>query len=206
VRAIAETNSRGNPYAVLDATLRGDSAEQPLSPRSLEAAVAATDKVLTLYGQPLIGLMQVPIMWARRYQKMPEELFDPCTNLAVGTAKLSELQYECLHPVKAHRKNGHPDVAKTVVSTTVRRCVLHRYAQAIRMPELELVVSLELEHQRQTPLTLGEGPKALLYEPKFDAMGSTGADVFFAVGSTVETPGPNRRGSGDLGQRTKEGP
>jgi hypothetical protein len=104
------------------------------------------EKIVELGGEPVLGLMQVPAPWAAVFHKQPQELFDPCTNIAIATAKLSELEYDCSRPAKSNRRNSaaHFKVADAI---HIRPCVAHKYAQAIGVPEFELVVLLELRHQ-----------------------------------------------------------
>jgi hypothetical protein len=149
VRAIAETNSHGNPYAVVDATLAASSDTPRPEPRSLGAAVELTTSIASLGGFPLLGLMQVPASWAIVYGKQPSDLFNPCINIMVGTAKLSDLDYECGREERLRARKpirGRPKAAAT--SEARRHCVMRKYAQAIQMQEFELVLTVELEHQR----------------------------------------------------------
>lgn len=46
-------------------------------------------------GKPLIGLMGIPSHLARKYGYNPEDLFNPCKNIAVGSSILSEIETDC---------------------------------------------------------------------------------------------------------------
>jgi hypothetical protein len=165
VRAIAETNSHGNPYAVIDATFASDADAPRPQPRSFDAAVALATDVSKLGGEPLLGLMQVPAAWASVYGKEGRDLFDPCLNIAIGTAKLSDLDYECWRAeVGGARSNRRAAPRFESASTTRRRCVVHKYAAAIHMPEFEIVLRLELEHQRAAPITRRASNSPVLFE------------------------------------------
>lgn len=151
VRAIAETNSHGNPYAVVDATMAAQSDTPRPEPRSLASALELMKTIASLGGEPLVGIMQIPASWAPIYSKRPQDLFDPCTNVAVATAKLSDLNYQCRRgdePAARKRTRFPPRLTENLEQH--RPCVIHGYASAIRMPEFELVVQLELAHQRKS--------------------------------------------------------
>jgi hypothetical protein len=159
VRAIAESNSHGNLYSVVDATLAAaDGARHP-ERKSLEAALALASDIAFLGGEPLVGFMQLPVTWASVNRKEIGELFDPCANIAIGTAKLSDLSYECRHAdAIAARKKNRPPPTTAETSPKRRACIIHAYALAIRMPEFEVVVHLELEHQQTAQLNNANPP------------------------------------------------
>ncbi|HLK41418.1 MAG TPA: hypothetical protein VKU41_31935, partial [Polyangiaceae bacterium] len=73
----------------------------------------------------------------------PEELFDPCINVSIGTAMLSEFDYGCARVKPGGRGAGQPSVGGLVARRT---CALHRYADAIRLPDL-VTVTLDLRYQ-----------------------------------------------------------
>src|SRR4029077_20975098 len=95
VRAIAESNSHGNEFSVLDASAQGADDLRQAKPRSLDAAVARLEDVRSRGGAPLLGWMQLPPGWVTMYGREMREAFDPCVNISIGTAMLSEFDYEC---------------------------------------------------------------------------------------------------------------
>src|SRR5438105_2595817 len=96
VRAIVEIQSEGHEFFVGDLTeLASDD-----STRTLEAARAAVARLRVKGHRPAFGLMGVPPEWARAYDHDPERLWDACVNVSIGTAKLSEFDYECRHQKK----------------------------------------------------------------------------------------------------------
>jgi hypothetical protein len=76
----------------------------------------------------------VPIEWAPRFGRAPRELFDACTNIAVGTAMLSEYHRTCDPPrdpprastAAKHRKGRSASGRRTDVA--VRTCILAHFA------------------------------------------------------------------------------
>jgi hypothetical protein len=141
VLAIAITFSGGNPYAVEDASAIGNATGidaqvpstmsldgKPSLPKSRADALGALERIKSNDGAPLVGLLPVPPSWAVMFGRKPAELFNPCVNVSIATARLSEFEYEC-----GSRK---------------RPCVLKKYAQAIGMEELELGVMAQLQGNR----------------------------------------------------------
>jgi Transglycosylase SLT domain len=152
VRAIAQSNSHGNPFSVVDPTLDYRRVEVPPEPTTLEAALARLSELASKGGTPLLGLMQVPAAWMTTFGRGPRDAFDACTNVSVGTAMLSALAHECakegaprIEPLSHHRRRRLPE---RPVLAADRACVVRRYGEAIGMPEFELLISLELGAQR----------------------------------------------------------
>ena len=124
VRALVGVQSQDNPYFVGDlATLK--TSDRLTSP---DAAMAETDAISRRDGRPAAGLLGIPIDWAFQFAKEPRELFDPCTNIAVGTAMLSEFETECLHPKASAKVRNQPGRTR---SKTARSCVLRRFARGL---------------------------------------------------------------------------
>jgi hypothetical protein len=70
------------------------------------------------------------------------EAFDACTNIAIETAWLATFENECT------RAAGPPATRHDArVAIAQRACVLERYAGALRMPDLPLIVGFELRAQ-----------------------------------------------------------
>lgn len=80
--AIIQHESRGNPYA-LNMQVRS------YYPASREEAVRLLAIALREGRSTDIGLMQVNTQWLRKLNMPAEALFDPCTNIRVGTWILS---------------------------------------------------------------------------------------------------------------------
>jgi Transglycosylase SLT domain len=137
VIAIAMTFSQGNPYAVRNVDERAvdsyaleqeDSLRLPVSaatkPKTRAEAEAQMRSIIASDGVPVVGLLPVPVSWAAQFGRKPTDLFNPCINVSIATAKLSEFEYEC-------GKRG-------------RSCVLKEYASAAAMDDLEQDVLDEL--------------------------------------------------------------
>jgi hypothetical protein len=145
VRALAESNSHANPYFVFDPSLDLTQLDPPPEPKSLADALARADEVSAKHAVPLLGLMEVPPGWMASFGRELAEAFDPCINIAVGTAMLSEFDAACARPIGAHGSMAtRPGAGR-------RACVLGKYADAVHMPELVAIVSLELKFQRPAP-------------------------------------------------------
>jgi hypothetical protein len=151
VRAIAD-NAHDNPYAIVNLEVDPDEIPAPTPPRTLDAAVAQLNDLLAQGITPVIGLMQVPVTWAASFGREPQELFDPCINVSIGSAMLSAYDYACTHT----KRPGHP--TKPPGPRARRACVLHRYAEAVGMPDLETVVRLELRYQHAPPAPAADSP------------------------------------------------
>jgi len=141
VRALAESNSHANPYFVFDPSLDLTQLDPPPEPKNLADAVARAQEVSAKRAAPLLGLMEVPPMWMAAFGRELAEAFDPCTSVAIGTAMLSEFDAECGRAPDRHGLTGTRAMAGR------RGCVLERYAEAVHMPELVTIVSLELKAQ-----------------------------------------------------------
>jgi hypothetical protein len=96
--------------------------------------------------------MQVPVAWAATFGREPHELFDPCINVSIGSAMLSAYDYACAHATTRVR------AGKPVGPRARRTCILHRYAEAVGMPDLETVVRLDIRSQRVLPASPGDAP------------------------------------------------
>jgi hypothetical protein len=87
-------------------------------------------------------------VWLSAFGRDLADAFDPCTNLAVGTAMLSAFDFDCT----AWASNVAPKAAQRhVPSAARRRCVLRKYEEAIGLPDFAAVTTLELHAQRPMP-------------------------------------------------------
>jgi hypothetical protein len=119
VLAMAMTFSQGNVLTVKDAAelanpplydpLVEQDAEQ--MPSTRDAALVKLARLRAVGASPVMGLIPVPPEWAAQFQRAMPELLDPCINISIGSAMVSQFEYEC-----------GPKAA--------RACVLQRYAQA----------------------------------------------------------------------------
>jgi hypothetical protein len=63
--------------------------------RTAADALRFVEQVRRRGGRPAVGLLGIPLDWASRYGLREADLFDACTNIAVGTAALSEYYDRC---------------------------------------------------------------------------------------------------------------
>ena len=91
VEALAYKLSIGNQYFVADLTTLNtyDTARTPAD------ALRLVDAIKAVGGRPAVGYMSVPLDWAARFGRQPDDLFDGCTNIAIGTAMLSDYARLC---------------------------------------------------------------------------------------------------------------
>ncbi len=130
VRAIVD-NAHDDPLFVLDPDAPPEEVE---APRTRAEGVVLLRSALAAGRRPLVGLLQVPAPWAFDFGRSPEELFNPCINVAIGSAMLSAYDYACA------RAGGRPGKGLPLR----RECVLRRYAEALGLADLPMVVSLNL--------------------------------------------------------------
>jgi hypothetical protein len=142
VRAIVD-NAHDNPLSIFTPERDPDTGSLSSAPQTLDEATAQLREITAHGGRPLVGLMQVPVAWASTFGRDPKELFDPCINVSIGTAMLSEFDYVCAKPsgfVASAKNSAKPLSAR-------RACNLRHYAEAIHMSELRDVVTLSLRYQ-----------------------------------------------------------
>jgi hypothetical protein len=159
VRAIAESNSHGNTFSVVDPSMDYRQVDVPPEPKTPEAAIARLDEMTSRGGRPLLGLMQVPASWMKMFGRESRDAFDPCMNVSVGTAMLSALDQECAAsagPRIERVGRGKRRLPETVALAPQRACVVRRYGQAVGMPDFELLITLELGGRR--PARPAAGP------------------------------------------------
>jgi len=154
VRAIAESTSQSNPYFVIDTSVDMTQVDPPPPPKSAAEALARTTDILAKGGRPLMGLLQVPPAWMNVFGRDLADALDPCTNIAVGTAMLSQFDSEC----SGHAAANVGAKPRKPTSAARRRCVLHKYEEAIRLADFATVTSLELRYQRPLQPQVADAP------------------------------------------------
>ena len=152
VRAIAQSNSHGNTFSVVDPTMDYRQVEVPPEPKNLDEAVGRLEDLTSKGGRPLLGLMQVPPAWMMMFGREPRDAFEACINVSVGTAMLSAMDRECAASAGPRiEPHGRRRLPATVTLPPRRACVARKYGQAIGLPDFELLITLELGGQRPTP-------------------------------------------------------
>jgi len=84
-RAIIEVESGGNPLAIGDNNLR-----KSFAPKTKREAVSLATQLINRRHSVDLGLMQINSMHLAPRNLSPEEIFDPCRNVKVGTEILFE--------------------------------------------------------------------------------------------------------------------
>jgi hypothetical protein len=129
VRTLVDVQSEGNVYFVGD--LKTLKSKDSLT--SADAALRYAEGLRGQGGRPAVGLLGVPLDWASRYGRAPIELFDACTNIAVGTAALAEYQDHCSadrpHPNRQSAGGRRRQRPRTFETAASRTCVLRRFAR-----------------------------------------------------------------------------
>ena len=150
VRAIAESNPQSHPEFVLDAALDLTQVDPPPTPKTATDALARAQEILAEGGRPVLGLLQVTPAWLGAFGRSLESAFDPCTNVAVGTAMLAQFDAEC--------GGGRMGPRRHAPSAGRRSCVLRKYEEAIRLIDFATIVKLELAHHRPLRATVLDAP------------------------------------------------
>ncbi len=145
VGAIADSGSHGNTYFVHVATAGGIGTVDD-QPRSLAEAMARAGDTKATAGRMALGLMSIPTEWLDSFGRPLRDAFDPCVNIAIGTAMLSQFAFE-------YRRQPHSQSLPTEIrQDDLRACTTRRYAEAIGMPELEELVALNLIYRQSLPV------------------------------------------------------
>ena len=98
VRAIAEGPSSKNPYFVVNTAAPADDAAAP-APKTENEAVLRSRELIAEGGRVLLGLLEVPPSWVDAFDRPLASAFNPCVNIAIGTAMLSEFDSQCADKV-----------------------------------------------------------------------------------------------------------
>jgi hypothetical protein len=117
VETIVRDASRGHVFFVGD-TVKLETYDHATSAAEAQKIVA---RVRAAGGNPVVGLMGIPPAWAERFCKGPDQLFDACANIAVGTAMLARFDRQCRASLHSARSRGH---RRPLPRELLRPCVL----------------------------------------------------------------------------------
>jgi hypothetical protein len=152
VRAIAEGPSSKNPYFVVNTAAPADDIVSP-APKTEQEAVLRSRELIAEGGRLLLGLLEVPPSWVDVFGRPLVSAFDPCVNIAIGTAMLSELDSECAEKVPPRTQR-----ARMLERTNRRVCVLRKYEAAIGAADFADAILLELSVQKPASGSLEDAP------------------------------------------------
>jgi hypothetical protein len=147
VRAIT-ANSHENRYFVADPAADYTELDVPPEPKTEADALARVRDIASHGGKPLLGLLQLPLSWLTFFGRDPAEAFDPCVNIAIGSAMLSAFDADCAKPSKRHDVKTSRRPAVAILPR--RLCVIRKYAEAMGESDFEEVVALELQSPSPT--------------------------------------------------------
>ena len=138
VRAIAEGPSGSNPYLVTGPV--ADSAEAGASPlpKNETEATARAKGLIAQGGRPLLGLLELLPAWLDLFGRPLSSAFDPCTNIAIGSAMLSEFDHEC---AVSARSRGQAPLLERVNPVSYTHLDVYKrqvYAQPMRITDIAL--------------------------------------------------------------------
>jgi len=156
VRAIAEGPSGKNPFLVLNPVADSAEAEVPPSLKGEAEATARARDLMAKGGRPLLGLLELPVAWLDVFGRPLESAFDPCTNIAIGSAMLSEFDFECGGAKGTTAPRG--DRARLLERVNRRTCVLRKYEAAIGSDDFTEAIQLELSAQRPATPSIQDAP------------------------------------------------
>ncbi|MGH7434786.1 MAG: hypothetical protein ACRENE_03855 [Polyangiaceae bacterium] len=151
VRAIAEGPSDKNPYFLVNTAAPAEGAALP--PTTEKEALARSRELIAQGGRPLLGLLEVPPSWLSAFGQPLASAFDPCTNVAIGTAMLSEFDAECASKVASRTER-----ARMLERTNRRVCVLRKYEAAIDVADFADAILLELSVQQPASASIEDAP------------------------------------------------
>ncbi len=151
VRAIAEGPSDKNPYFVVNTAAPAEALA--VAPTTEKEALARSRELIAQGGRLLLGLLEVPPSWIDAFGRPLESAFDPCINIAIGTALLSEFDAECADKVPRRTER-----ARMLERTNRRVCVLRKYEAAIGAPDFADAILLELSVQQPGSVSIEDAP------------------------------------------------
>jgi hypothetical protein len=151
VRAIAEGPSQKNPYLVLDTAIDLTQVDPPPAPKSESEAISRALDLSAKGRRPLLGLLELPPSWLDAFGRELANAFDPCSNIAIGSAMLSEFDFACAAKAPAHE-------SRLLERVNRRACVLRTYEAAIGSVDFAEVIQLELSAQRPLKPSVEDAP------------------------------------------------
>jgi hypothetical protein len=151
VRAIAEGPSGNNPYFLVNTAAPADGLVAP--PATEREALSRSQDLIAQGGRPVLGLLEVPPSWIDAFGQSLESAFDPCVNVAIGTAMLSEFDAECASKVAPRTERG-----RMLQRTNRRVCVLRKYEVAIGVADFADAIQLELSVQQPASGSIEDAP------------------------------------------------
>jgi hypothetical protein len=187
VRAIAEGPSGSNPYLVLDPVADAAEADPPPPPNGEAEATSRAEDLTAKGARPLLGLLELPAAWLDVFGRPLASAFDPCSNIAIGTAMLSEFDFECGGAMGAAAR---AERARGLERVNRRACVLRKYQAAIGSEDFATVVQLELSAQRAVPPSIEGAP--ILAPPTAPHWGSDQLLVEMPLAAALTAAGPTR--------------
>jgi hypothetical protein len=153
VRAIAEGASASNPNFVVNTAESAAPADAVPAPTNEREATARAAQLRTEGARLLLGLLEIPPSWLDAFGRPLANAFDPCVNIAIGTAMLSEFDAQCASKVPARDERG-----RRLERTNRRACVLRRYEAAIGSVDFADAIFLELSVQRPRAASIEDAP------------------------------------------------
>jgi hypothetical protein len=146
-------------------------------------------------GRPVVGLMGIPLEWADRFGKVPDDLFDGCTNVAVGTAMLSRFASQCRPSLQ--RRGRAARRRRPAARDVLRSCVLAHFGRELGIQNF---VEGTMREVPQPPSSTGRG--SLVGASAHDARAAGGVVLFDESARTgtlffrdTTSPAPTRSSS-----------
>jgi hypothetical protein len=202
VRTLVDVQSRGNRYFVGD--LR--TLETNDSLRSAEDALRFAEDLQRRGGRPAVGLLGVPVEWARRFGRAPVDLFDACTNVSIATAAFSDYHRQCSIDRDSRRSRGHPrhPAPRKADLVRARYCIVTSFARDLGVRTAAPVILRELiaaarTHDEPLGAAAPERSSPLGGVDALDA--ATGAAGLFLDPSVVVPGGTGGGGQNQSGSR-----
>jgi hypothetical protein len=148
VRGIINVNSEGKRFWVGDLTeMRGNGAAQSAAEAD-RLVVDVRKKGHTV----AVGLMALRPEWAGLYGRSAGQLWGACANVEVGSARLSDFDYQCRHGKTK---------SEAIASSRNRACILGKYAAALGLPKAFVADVLKNVFEQPRPAEVDESSSAV---------------------------------------------